>query len=126
MLVATVTLRGMKELNFRYDRTIAEPKPPFEVTFEVQVPVDTPLSPPIHIATSANGWQHVALRWIGPGVARGTLVIPRGEWLDFKYTRGSWLTVETTGRCAEAPNRHRLGATTARTDRVATWRDRCE
>ena len=79
----------------------------------------------ISIASSANGWQHAPLTWIAPGLARGTLVVPRGEWFDYKVTRGTWETVEKLASCGEASNRYRLGAAGTRIDTVATWRDRC-
>jgi alpha-glucosidase len=124
VLTAHATTGGT--LRFRYDPVIAEPRRSISITFEVRVPADTPASPPIHVATSGNGWQHVALAWVSPGLARGTVVVPRGEWLDYKYTRGSWETVEKWPGCAEANNRYRFGGGPGGTgDVVATWRDRC-
>jgi alpha-glucosidase len=124
-LVATVTDAQQIALRFHYDPAIADPRPPVAMTFEVQVPLDTPLDPPIHVATSANAWAFVALDRVSPGLARGTLVVPRGEWLDYKFTRGAWETVEKLAGCAEAPNRHRVGAAGTKVDTVVTWRDRC-
>lgn len=106
-----------------YDRAIGEPAPPVAITFEVRAPANT--AGQIHVATSANGWQHVALAWVAPGVARGTLVVPRAAWLSYKYSRGGWDTVEKAGDCTERPNRARLGAAGSRVDTIATWRDHC-
>jgi len=125
MLVASVADAQSLALRFRYDPAIGDPRPPVAVTFEVHVPTDTPLSPQIHVATSATGWTHTALAWVAPGIARGTVSVPRGEWLDYKFTRGSWETVEKRAGCAELTNRYRFGAASTKLDTVATWRDRC-
>jgi len=124
-LIATVTDTGDLALELRYDPAIAELRPPVAVTFEVEVPVDTPQTSQIHLASSATGWTHVPLAWVAPGRARGTLTVPRGEWFDYKVTRGSWDTVEKLAGCGEAPNRYRFGSAGTRTITVATWRDRC-
>lgn len=125
VLTATVTDAPARELRFRYDPAIADASPPVTITFEVRVPDGTPTTSPIHVATSANGWTHAPLAWVGPNVARGTLVVPRGAWLDYKITRGTWDSVEKLAGCGEAPNRHRIGAAGTRVDTVGAWRDRC-
>ncbi len=110
-----------------YDRTVAELRPPVAVTVEVHVPAGTAADPPIHIATSANGWTHQPLTWTAePGVARGTVLVPRGEWFFYKYTRGDWATVEKWPGCVEADNRYRFGAAPAQQrDTVYAWADGC-
>ncbi len=110
---------------FHYDRTIAEPRPQVTVTFEIHVPAGTPTDAPIHVAASSTGWTHVPLAWIAPGVARGTLVVRRGDWIDYKLTRGAWETVEKLGDCSEAPNRTRIAAAATLVDTVERWRDGC-
>ncbi len=126
IVVALDDLAGAT-LDFTYDRAIAELRPAVAVTLEVRVPDGTPADPPVHVATSANGWTHQPLAWTDePGVARGTVLVPRGEWFFYKYTRGSWDTVEKWPDCAEASNRYRFGAATARqADTVYRWRDGC-
>lgn len=114
-----------KTIQLRYDRAIGEPRPQVTVTFEVRVPAGTPTDIPIHLASSATGWTHVPLAWIAPGIARGTLAVTRGEWLDYKLTRGTWETVEKLADCGEAPNRTRIAASTAIVDTVERWRDAC-
>jgi alpha-glucosidase len=122
-LAATFRDATSHELVLHYDPAIADPRPPVGVTFEVHVPADTPGQ--IFLASSASGWTQVPLAWVAPGVARGRIVAQRGDWIDYKYTRGGWDTVEKLAGCTEAPNRTRLGAATQRVDTVATWRDRC-
>jgi alpha-glucosidase len=125
-IVATVADAPALELAFHYDAAIADPRPPVAVTFEVHVPTDTPMSSPITVATSANAWTHVPLTWVAPGIARGSLAAPRGEWLEYKFGRGGWDTVEKAAGCVELPNRYRFGAAhLPQIDTVATWRDRC-
>lgn len=124
-IVATVADAPVIALRFHYDVAVGELRPAVAVTFEVRVPADTPMTQPIHVATSASSWTHAPLSWVAPGVARGTVVLPRGEWFDYKFTRGDWDTVEKLAGCAEAGNRYRFGAPGAQIDTVATWRDRC-
>jgi alpha-glucosidase len=112
-------------VEFRYDRAIVEPRPQLTVTFEIRVPAGTPTDVPIHVASSATSWTHVPLAWVAPGVARGTLTAVRGDWLDYKLTRGTWETVEKLGDCSEAPNRTRIAASSTIVDTVERWRDDC-
>jgi alpha-glucosidase len=109
-----------------YDPTVGDPRPWVLVPIEVQVPAGTPPDPPIHIASSVDGWIHHALTWTGPQTAAGVLAVPRGEWFYFKYTRGDWTTVEKWPACVEADNRYSFGAARAsRADTVWTWADWC-
>ncbi len=112
-------------IELRYDTTITDPRPMVEVTFEVHVPAGTPADAPISIASSATSWTHVPLAWVAPGVARGTLTAARGQWIDYKLTRGSWDTVEKLGDCSEAPNRTRIASAAVTIDTVERWRDVC-
>jgi alpha-glucosidase len=110
-----------------YDRAVTELRPDVAVTLEVHVPDGTPTDPPVHVATSANGWTQQPLAWTDePGVARGTILVPRGEWFFYKYTRGDWATVEKWPDCVEASDRYRFGSATARQlDTVHLWSDAC-
>ena len=111
------------QLVFRYDPTITDPRPPIAVTFEVAIPADTPN--PIHVAVSAAAWAHVPLTRVDATTARGTIMVPRGEWFDYKYSRGDWNSVEKGAGCSERPKRYRFGAPQVQRDVVETWRDRC-
>ncbi len=113
------------ELRFRYDAKIVDLAPPVAVTFEVRTPADTPQATNVHVAISALNWTHVPLPWVAPGLARGTITVPRGAWFDYKVTRGGWATVEKTARCEERANRYRMAAPTLVVDTVAAWGDRC-
>ncbi|MBX3269712.1 MAG: DUF5110 domain-containing protein [Sandaracinaceae bacterium] len=111
-----------------YDAAITELTPPVEVTFTVLAPPGTPTDRALAIVTSADGWTvHHPLAWVAEGRAQGTVALPRGEWFEYKITRGDWLTVEKWADCAEAENRYGFAAAhPARLDTVAAWRDRCE
>ncbi|MCB9594661.1 MAG: DUF4968 domain-containing protein [Sandaracinaceae bacterium] len=111
-----------------YDPAIADPRPDVEVPFEVTVPAGTPMDRDVSIVTSADGWtMHHSLTWITADRARGTVLLPRGEWFEYKITRGDWLTVEKQPDCAEVGNRYGFGAAhPLRLDAVAQWRDVCE
>lgn len=115
-------------VEMRYDPDVVELRPNVEVTFEVTVPADTPVGASIHVASSVDGWtSHHPLAWTEtPGIARGTLIVPRGAWFFYKYTRGAWASVEKWPGCVEADNRYGLGtAYPTRSDAVAAWADVC-
>jgi alpha-glucosidase len=113
-------------LALAYDPSITDLAPPVLVPVEVTVPAGTPTATPISIATSASGWAQQALTWTGPTTAAGLVPVPRGEWFDYKYTRGDWSTVEKWAGCVEATNRYGFGAAhPTRRDTVATWADWC-
>lgn len=118
---------GAFELELVYDAELSAPSPPVPMTFNVKVPDGTPTSMPIHIASSASGWLHQPLDWgPGPNEATGTILVPRGEWVEYKYTRGDWASVEKWPECVEAANRYELGAAhPIKEDRVWMWADQC-
>ncbi len=123
---------GQFELVADYDPSVDALSPPVQVSLRVTVPEGTPTDAPITVATDANGWTHQALEWVEgkPRVATGRVTVPRGEWFEYKYARGSWETVEkwvTDGVCKEALNRYHFGsAHPAKEDTVVTWADSWE
>jgi alpha-glucosidase len=121
------TDRAPFTLMVSHARPVAVEAPTVAVPLEVVVPAGTPPGSTIHVATSANGWQQQPLSGVdGQSRARGTVVVPRGRWFDYKYTRGDWSTVEKWGGCLEATNRYALGAAhPGKHDRVDTWADQC-
>jgi alpha-glucosidase len=111
---------------FHYDPTITDLAPPVNVTFEIHVPADTAQTSPISIVSSVDNWTaQTPLSWVSAGVARGTVALPRGDWFEYKVTRGTWATVEKLTTCGEVENRSRQAAAGSQIDTVATWRDRC-
>jgi hypothetical protein len=81
---------------------------------------------PVYLAASINNWQHVAMTQVAAGVWQLTVTASRGDWIDYKYTRGSWDTVEKSGDCSERPNRATLAGPRTQVDRVRNWRDGCQ
>jgi alpha-glucosidase len=109
-----------------YDPSLPDPRPAVRVPLRVAVPANTPAGATVYFASSANGWTQQALAWESPGVAAGTLTVPRGEWFEYKYTRGDWTTVEKWPGCVEATNRYAFGAATLKKDdAVWRWADLC-
>ena len=111
---------------------VTELAPPVQVKLHVTVPVGTPPTDTLYVAHSANAWTQQPLPWIAPGVAEGTVTVPRGQWFEYKYTRGGWPTVEKYPACVEAKNRYAFGAVHAAGDGVAGkvdtvwgWADWC-
>jgi alpha-glucosidase len=125
-LVVAFPERAGFRLRADYDPALSEASSAVQVRFEVKVPAGTPTDQPITIATSANGWQHQPLEWIGSDTAAGLVSLPRGEWFFYKFARGSWDTVEKWDSCQEASNRYGFAAAHPdRSDTVATWADWC-
>ena len=97
------------------------------VTLRVAVPPGTPLESPVYVATSASGWTQQQLPWSSEqGIAQGTVMVPRGAWFEYKYTRGDWDRVEKWAGCLEAENRYAFGrAWPIKEDAVQLWADDC-
>lgn len=114
-------------LSFRYDPSLSALAPPVAMPFRVTLPADTPTDTPISIASSADGWaSHTPLERLSATEAYGTIEVPRGEYVYYKYTRGDWDTVEKWPGCEEASNRYELGRAQEKADTVYAWRDACE
>lgn len=80
-----------------------------ETRFVVTVPPDTPADAVVHVAGDFQGWQPGANAWRLERRRDGRYEIvlpdlPRAD-LQFKFTRGSWATVEKGGRGEEIANR---------------------
>jgi alpha-glucosidase len=126
VVVRTADAAGWS-LELDYDPALTAAAPPVLMRFRVTVPPGTPTAAPIHIATDAGGWAMQALTWdAGMQSASGLVSVPRGGWVFYKYTRGSWATVEKWPGCAEATNRYELGAAHPdKEDTVFGWADWC-
>jgi len=99
------------------------------VTFKVLAPEDTPPDASIYISgniTSLGPWDpgKVKLGAIGDQTYAITLILPAGLDFQYKFTRGSWESVEKGRWFEEIPDRehHVLGDETV-TVRVHNWRD---
>ncbi|MPW38859.1 phosphonate ABC transporter ATP-binding protein [Thermococcus sp. 101 C5] len=79
------------------------------VTFVVEVPDYTPEEDTIYIAGNFNGWnpgdERYRLKKRADGKWEITLEFPKGRKIEFKFTRGSWETVEKGKNGEEIPNR---------------------
>lgn len=115
-------------LTTKYVPAIVEPVPDVLVPLRIQVPEGTPPTETVHIATSAANWAQQPLEWSEePGFVQGLVPVPRGEWFEYKYTRGTWDTVEKWGGCLETTNRYAFGmAHPTKEDSVEMWADDCE
>jgi alpha-glucosidase len=115
------------ELACDYDPTPSPDATMVNVPVLVHLPPGTPQDTPIHIATSAAGWTQQPLSWgENPSTAVGLVPVPRGEWFEYKYTRGDWTTVEKWEGCLETTNRYAFGtAAPVKEDVVETWADQC-
>jgi hypothetical protein len=85
---------------------VAEPKL-VDVTFRVHVPASTPADATIFIPRGPE-WNPGSQPLIdmGAGIWEVTLQILDGTSLEYKYTRGTWETVEWWGSIVSTANRH--------------------
>jgi sirohydrochlorin ferrochelatase len=97
------------------------------VEFVVEVPADTPADASVFLAGSlpqVKMWQAEGVRLEPRGAGRFGVAIdlPRGARLEYKYTRGSWESVEKSPDGTERANRtlQVTGSQTV-TDAVARW-----
>ncbi len=94
------------------------------------VPANTPAADPLYVAGSFNNWNPAvpAYRMTAQSGGRFTLTLPatvRGA-VEFKITRGSWATVETTASGGAIANRSTTipaTGTAAFSGAVAGWQD---
>ncbi|MCY3004894.1 MAG: alpha/beta hydrolase-fold protein [Planctomycetota bacterium] len=81
-----------------------------KVTWQLTVPEGTPASSKVYIAGSIDAfgpWQPDALEMAKQedGTYRADVELPIGTRVEYKFTRGSWATVEKTPQGAEVQNR---------------------
>lgn len=114
-------------LDARYDPAITLPGPDVAVPLSLKLPDGTPGDVVVHVASDVDGWAFHALQRTSETHASGTLLVPRGQWFDYKYSWGDWCTVEKWPGCAETANRYAFGAAhPAKQDEVFTWRAWCD
>ena len=88
----------------------AEPDPSHDgLTLTVEVPASTPDTADVYVAGTFNSWSPGLAQYRLTREADGdyTIALPgtvRGN-IQFKFTLGSWETVETTSSGADVPNR---------------------
>ena len=100
------------------------------VTFRVSVPAGTPADAQLYIAGDFQGWApgDTPLAQLDASTWSVDLLFESGTDLQYKYTRGSWESVEKDEACGEIPNRTltvdgSAGPQQVVEDAVAKWRD---
>lgn len=122
----TVTLDALTSVTVGYDARV--PVTPQATTrFDVTLPAGTPMDAPLYVATSVTGWRPDGVRMTRLDASRATasVTVEEGTPVGYKYTRGTWATVERAAGCAERPNRAVRAGAGATADTVVTWADRC-
>ncbi|WP_162910604.1 alpha/beta hydrolase-fold protein [Hymenobacter oligotrophus] len=93
------------------------------------VPANTPAGAKLYVAGSFNNWNPASADWqLQPGAAgRYQITLPAAVSgaVEFKFTRGSWQTVESDAQFADVPNRRlTIGAGPTTIDlQVLGWKD---
>jgi alpha-glucosidase len=103
---------------------------PVQVQISVALPAGTPPGT-IYFASNLFGWEPdgKAMQRVGDK-ATLTLSLEQGMQLEYKYTRGTWPSVEKLAACQEGENRTLEvrdpgGGTQTVSDTVAGWADLC-
>jgi alpha-glucosidase len=83
---------------------------PVQVTWRVRVPANTPPGDTVYLPGSLpemGPWDpgKVAMSEVAPGIWEATLSVLEGTFVQYKYTRGSWETVESWGTIVGSTNR---------------------
>ena len=97
------------------------------VTFSVTVPEYTPPNDLVYLAGNFNGWDPGAqpMVKVGPYEWRFSLQLLKNSNYEYKYSRGSWSSVEKDANGEEIPNRKVTVSDTdlLLQDVVASWAD---
>jgi hypothetical protein len=106
---------------------------PVQVTFETRAPAGTPADATLYVPGNINQlgpWDpaKVAMTKGSDGIWRATVTITDGTDVQYKYTRGSWNTVENWGSIVGTVNRDVVvdGGTTGKMtvdDTSTAWSD---
>jgi predicted alpha/beta superfamily hydrolase len=98
-----------------------------QVTFLVQqIPTNTPPSDTLYIAGSFQGWDPAnhAFKLINQGNGSYVLTTPVTGSIQYKYTRGSWASVEGNSNGTFRPNRAvSVSAGDTIRDTILSWED---
>ena len=78
-----------------------------QVTFKVtSIPSNTPAGSTIYVAGSFNGWNPSSTPLVADGSGNFVYTVPEGSGNgEYKFTRGSWQTVEGNATGGYLPNR---------------------
>ena len=80
-----------------------------DITFIVTVPATTPAADPVFVVGDFQEWDTAdpdcALTRRPDDRWEILLTLPKGKPIEFKFTRGSWATIEKGPGGAEIPNR---------------------
>ena len=104
---------------------------PAQTTFRITaVPANTPANATIYMAGTFNSWNpvsttHALTHNAADGTYSITLPASVTGTIEYKFTRGSWATVETTASNGQVPNRsYTIGsAGTTMLHQVLNWED---
>ncbi|MFH1811650.1 MAG: TIM-barrel domain-containing protein [Pseudomonadota bacterium] len=76
------------------------------LTLRVALPTTTPTGDTVYLASDLGGWVPDAQPMARSGDwAEATTLVTEGQHLLFKFTRGTWASVETGSACEELSNR---------------------
>ena len=113
------------------DEAVVEDRQPVRqssITFLVTAPNNTPASDTVFVVGDFQGWDpgdpDYALTQRPDDLWEILLTLPEGKPIEFKFTRGSWATIEKGPGGAEIPNRTAIPEDgQVNESSVASWAD---
>lgn len=98
-----------------------------QVTLKItSIPTNTPTASTIYVAGSFNGWNQSSTPMVSDGNGNFVYTVPEGSGIaEYKFTRGSWSTVEGNATGNYLPNRTFTFSGTAQTLNltIQSWED---
>ncbi|MBE2274110.1 MAG: alpha/beta hydrolase [Flavobacteriales bacterium] len=98
-----------------------------QVTLKItSIPTNTPTAATIYVAGSFNGWNPSSTPMVSDGNGNFVYTVPEGSGIaEYKFTRGSWSTVEGNATGNYLPNRTFTFSGTAQTLNltIQSWED---
>jgi len=98
-----------------------------QITLKITaVPANTPAGATIYVAGNFNGWNPGSTPMVADSAGNYTYTVPEGSGtLEYKFTRGSWATVEGNTAGGQLPNRTATFTGSAQTLNltIQTWED---
>ena len=98
-----------------------------QVTLKItSIPTNTPTASTIYVAGSFNGWNPSSTPMVSDGNGNFVYTVPEGSGIaEYKFTRGSWSTVEGNATGNYLPNRTFTFSGTAQTLNltIQSWED---
>lgn len=97
-----------------------------QIKLKVTIPANTPIGSTIYVAGTFNNWDPASTPMVADGTGNYTLTVPEGSGvLQYKFTRGTWTSVEADANRNDLPNRSAnfTGSAQLLDLNISSWKD---